>query len=31
MDFPQGNHKFRLKNVYERENPIKINREDERN
>jgi hypothetical protein len=22
MNFPQGNHKLRLKNVYERENPI---------
>jgi hypothetical protein len=23
MNFSQGNHKLRLKNVYERENPIK--------
>jgi hypothetical protein len=23
MNFPQGNHKLRLKNVHERENPIK--------
>jgi hypothetical protein len=26
MNFSQGNHKLRLKNVYERENPILKNR-----
>jgi hypothetical protein len=26
MNFPQGNHKLRLKNVYERENLILKNR-----
>jgi hypothetical protein len=26
MNLSQGNHKLRLKNVYERENPILINR-----
>jgi hypothetical protein len=31
MNFPQGNHKLRLKNVYERENPILKTRQDDRN
>jgi hypothetical protein len=31
MNFSQGNHKLRLKNVYERENPILKNRQDDRN
>jgi hypothetical protein len=31
MNFPQGNHKLRLKNVYERENPMLKNRQDDRN
>jgi hypothetical protein len=31
MNFPQGNHKLRLKNVYERENPILKNGKDDRN
>jgi hypothetical protein len=31
MNFPQGNHKLRLKNVHERENPILKNRQDDRN
>ena len=26
MNFSQGNHKLRMKNVYERENPILKNR-----
>jgi hypothetical protein len=30
MNLSQGNHKLRLKNVYERENPILENREDDR-
>ena len=28
MNFSQGNHKLRMKNVYERENPILKNRKD---
>jgi hypothetical protein len=31
MNLSQGNHKLRLKNVYERENPIFKNRQDDRN
>jgi hypothetical protein len=31
MNFSQGNHKLRLKNVYERENPILKNRQDDHN
>ena len=31
MDLSQGNHKLRLKNIYERKNPIKKNRQDDRN
>ena len=31
MNFSQGNHKLRLKNVYERENPILKNHYDDRN
>jgi hypothetical protein len=31
MNFSQGNHKLRMKNVYERENPILKNRKDDRN
>jgi hypothetical protein len=31
MNFSQGNHKLRLKNVYERENLILENRQDDRN
>jgi hypothetical protein len=30
MNLSQGNHKLRLKNAYERENPILENREDDR-
>jgi hypothetical protein len=31
MNFSQGNHKLRMKNVYERENPILKNRKDDCN
>jgi hypothetical protein len=31
MNFPQGNHKFRLKNVCERENPIEEEEEKKKN
>jgi hypothetical protein len=30
MNFSEGNHKLRLKNVYERENPILKNGSDDR-